>query len=240
MKPGAVIALARANPWPAIASFSGAALMFGSFAVRGQLSALMLEVGAGLALVVIVFALEQRMSAQLETRQDEKLSNLERELVARFEGPPQAAAAEVVRRSGDDVAAARAAFETDPTPATLAELVDYVTSIKQPAATQVEVAPGWLLNVGVSRSPYVAGEAPRPIVQLKVVDQSANGPSEPVDWRDDLSYADMLGRLRVTWINFSKEWPGDDAFTRINFPRVIADGFVDLIDAASRGSGKIG
>lgn len=196
----------------------------------------MLEVGSGLGLVVIVFVLEQRMSQQLGARQDAKLGELEEKLISRFEGPPQQAAADVVRRSRDDVEAAVSAFEADPTAETLSALVDHATAVNQPAATQVEVAPGWLLNIGVSRNPYAAGESPRPIVQLKVINQSEKSQAEAVNWRDDTPYADMLEMLRTAWIKFSKQWPGDEAFMQINFPRVIANGFIESIEQAARGS----
>lgn len=236
MRFGAVLAWARSNPWPAAASLAGVVFIAASFAVGGQWSAVMLEVGAGLGLVVIVFALEQRMSRQLQARQDAKLDRLEEKLVSRFEGPPQQAAAEVVRRSRDDVESAVSAFEADPTPETLSTLVGYAMAVDQPAATQVEVAPGWVLNIGVSRNPYQAGESPRPVVQLKVINQSENREGEAVNWRDDTPYGDMLDTLRTTWIKFSNQWPGDEAFMRIDFPRLIASGFVESIERAARGS----
>lgn len=77
----------RSNPLPTAASATGLSLMAGSFNARGQLSALMLEVGAGLALVAIVFELERRMASQLEARQDEKFADLERTSQNASRGP---------------------------------------------------------------------------------------------------------------------------------------------------------
>ena len=145
MRFGAVLAWARQSLACGRVAGRCVVLIATSFAVGGQWSAVMLDVGAGIGLVVTVFALEQRMSRQLQARQDAKLDRLEEKLVSRFEGPPQQAAAEVVRRSRDDVESAVSAFEADPTPETLSTLVDHATAVNQPAATQVEVAPGWVL-----------------------------------------------------------------------------------------------
>lgn len=223
----------RNRPWPAAASALGLVFVPASFAVHGHPRAFLLEVGVSLGLVVILF----KLTKDLEANQDEQLAKLEEALVSRFEGPPQQAAAEVVRRSRDDVMAAASTFEADPTPTTLADLVHHAMAVNQPTAVRVELVPGWSLNVGVTRNPYNPGEDPRPIVNLKVIDEANRSLSEAVNWRDDVSYGDMLEALRSTWIRFCKQWPGDETFVRIDFPSLISRGFVESIEKVSRGRG---
>lgn len=226
--PGRVARWCRSNPIPAVASAAGVALVALSFGVDGNWSALSLEVGSGLGLVVVVYELEKLMATRLEERQDAKLDAMEQRLESRItanEAGSRVVAA--ARRQRTDVADA---FIDDPTPERLALLADEAERVAVPRATQVAVADDWLLNVNSSRNPYGPGEAPRAIVQIKVIKQSQNRQSTPVDWNEEQSYDDMLAKLRLVWAQFDSDWPGDDQFSDIDFARLVASGYSDAID----------
>lgn len=127
------------NPGPAGFSLLGLFLVVASFFLSGQGSAVLLEFGAGLALVVVIYGLEKSMEDSIQRRNTEQINEVERKLTERMDEKLREAAESVVDTDKQLRYEVAEAFATTPTVASLVELGERAREFNAPETVTVEI-----------------------------------------------------------------------------------------------------